>query len=187
MQTKKFTDVKNVLEDCQKDGNLVKPFNNNVTANNNDEVDRKLDYKPYTLLANCSALTNAYQQPVESSTTDAQKRYLANAPKTVIPNRANSGIVLITAKLNQSDESKLIQYNVSGSSSTNTLSKTNLEKFNSVQMATTEDLTSLTAQKQATIGTNEQQQQQQQPKTATILVSKSKTKTGLPLLLKKSK
>lgn len=187
MQTKKFTDVKNVHEDCQKDGNLIKPFNNDVTANNNDEVDRKIDYKPYTLLANCSTLTNAYQQPVESSTTDAQKRYLANAPKTVIPNRANSGIVLITAKLNQSDESKLIQYNVSGGS-TNTLSKTNLEKFNSVKRATTtEDLTPLTAQKQATIGSNEQQQQQQQPKTATILVSKSKTKTGLPLLLKKSK
>lgn len=162
---------------------MIRSFNNNFTANNNDEVDPKLDYQGY-ILTNCSTLTSAYRQPVETSTTDAQKRSLANAPKTVIPNRANSGIVLITAKLNQSDESKLIQYNVSGSS-TNTLSKTNLEKFNSVQMPSTEDLTPLTVQKQAAIGSSEQQQHQ--PKTATILVSKSKTKTGLPLLLKKSK
>lgn len=179
-------DAINVHEDCHRnDGIMMKSLNNNFTASNNDKVDPKLDYKGY-ILTNCSTLTSAYQQPVETSTTDAQKRSLAIAPKTVIPNRANSGIVLITAKLNQSDESKLIQYNVSGSSgitSTNKLSKANLDKLNSVRVAATEDLT-LIAQKHAAFGSDEQQQQ---PKTATILVSKSKTKTGLPLLLKKSK
>lgn len=168
----------------REDGNIKKNINNNFIANNNDEVDPNLD-KGY-ILSSCSTLashSNTYQQTVATSTTDAQKRSLSNAPKTVIPTRANSGIVLITTKPNQSDESKLIHYNSSTGKSNNALSKTNLELFNSVQKATENNLFS-SSQKQTDVGPSDQQQQS---KTATILVSKSKTKTGLPLLLKKSK
>lgn len=174
-----------ITGESRDDGKNNKNINNNFIANNNDEVDPRLDYKGY-ILTSCSALachSNTYQQTVANSTTDAQKRSLGsleNAPKTVIPSRANSGIVLITTKLNQSDESKLIHYNTNSS---NALSKTNLELFNTVQKATEGPISSA-LQQQSNVGSNEQQQQ---PKTATILVSKSKTKTGLPLLLKKSK
>lgn len=156
--------------------------NNNAIPNYRDGVDSELGDKGY-ILTSCSTFdyqSNIYQQTVANSTTDAQKRSHANAPKTVIPNRANSSIVLITTKLNQSDESKLVHY---GHSSCNILSKTNLELFNNVQKASDETVNSATQKQSNSVVTN----QQNQAKTATILVSKSKTKTGLPLLLKKPK
>lgn len=102
---------------------------------------------------------------------------MAKAPNTVIPRRTTSGIVLITTKLNQSDEAKFIHYG----SGTSALNETNLNIFNSVQKSTNNVVPS--NKQHDTVDNSEQQQ----PKTATILVSKSKTKTGLPLLLKKSK
>lgn len=145
-------------------------------ANKSDDVE---DYFKY-ILTDCSILSKQYLHPVETSTTDTQKRSLANA----LPNRANSGIVLITTKLNQSDESKLVHYNNSSNSEimdTKIPNKTNLKQFDSDQVVT-KDSTAHTSLTQCTSETSEVQ-----PKTATILVSKSKTKTGLPLLLKKSK
>lgn len=162
------------------DGNVNHSMNNNFIANIID-IDPKLAYNPFILTSSSTSVcvNSAYQPATATSTIDAQTRSLVNIPKTVISNRANSGIVLITTKLNQSDGSQLIHFNSSG---TNALSKTNLALFNTVQK-TTSDTTFPSLQKQTNIVSDDQQQ----PKTATILVSKSKTKTGLPLLLKKSK
>lgn len=169
-------------KDCQADDKNDKNINNNFVGNNNDEVDHKLDYKEY-ILTSCNTpacQTSNYQQTAASSITDAQKRSLVKAPKTVISRRATSGIVLITTKLNQSDESKFIHYN--SGSGCSALNEKNLDIFNSVHKPTENFLPS-TVQQDPTVDNSDQQQ----PKTATILVSKSKTKTGLPLLLKKSK
>lgn len=163
--------------------NIDENMNNNLVANNNDAVDPKQSHKEY-ILTSCSTLdcqSSNYQQTIPNGTTDAQRIPLANAPKSVIPNRANSGIVLITAKLNQSDESKLIHYSSSGSCN-NTLNKTNLDIFNSVQKIQ-DDFMISTSQSKTLAETTAPRQS----KTATILVSKSKTKSGLPLLLRKSK
>lgn len=172
--TRKSTDVNNVQNTYKRD---MKSLNNNFIAGSNDEVE---DYYK-CILTDCSTLSNAYLHRVEASTTDTQKRFLTNSLTSEHPNRAKPGIVLITTKLNQSDETKLMHYNASSSGKTDALNEINLKTFNSDQVVTKE-IATVTSLKQYTIESREQQ-----PKTATILVSKSKTKTGLPLLLKKSK
>lgn len=156
----------NVSEECIK--YMIKSLNNNFTGNKNDGLD---DYYKYVLINN-STLSKANLHTVENSTADTQKRPLSNALPTAIPNRVNPGIVLISTKLNQSDENKHIHCNVSRSGN---------KTLNSEEVATKKN-TTLTLFKQCAIGSSTQT-----PKTATILVSKSKSKTGLPLLLKKSK
>lgn len=94
------------------------------------------------------------------------------SPKIVTSNLTNSGIVLVTHKLNLSHGSKHIHYN----SNSKTFSKTNQEIFNGVIKTTNDSIIEK--------HTNAVTSDLQQPKTATILVSKSKTKSGLPLLLK---
>lgn len=158
--------MENVSEECIR--YMIKSLNNNFTVNKNDEVDDCYKY----ILSNSSTLSKANLHTVQNSTADTQKRILTNALTTAIPNRVNAGIVLISTKLNQSDENKLICYNV-GSSGNKT--------FNTDEVVTEEN-TTLTLLKHCTILSSTQQ-----PKIATILVSKSKTKTGLPLLLKKPK
>lgn len=168
-------------EGCPADGNNDKNIKNFV-GSNNDEVDHKLDYKEY-ILTSCNTPacqpSNYQQRFATNSITDTQKRSLAKAPNTVISRRVTSGIVLITAKLNQSDENKFIHY--SSGSGTSALNEKNLDIFNNVQKSA-ENFVPSNVQHDTVDNSD-----QQQPKTATILVSKSKTKTGLPLLLKKSK
>lgn len=168
------------IDALREDGSINRSVNSNFIANIID-ITPKLDYNPYILTSSSTSVcaNTAYQPTAVTSTIDAQTRSLINTPKTVISNRANSSIVLITTKPNQPEGSKLIHFN---SSSTNTLSKSNLALFNTVHKTTTETSFS-SLQKQANLISADQKQ----PKTATILVSKSKTKTGLPLLLRKSK
>lgn len=164
-QIKTSTDEKNVQAEYTRD--MVKSQNNNFITCHNDAFE---DYK--YKLTDCSTLSKAYLHPDETIKTDTQQPYLTNALTTAIPNLANSGIVLITTKLNQSDENKLIHYNISSCGKMATLNTTNLETFNSDKVVTRQ-ITALTSLKQFTIGSSEQQR-----KTATILVSKSKTKTA---------
>lgn len=163
----------NIQEEYTKD--IIKSLNNNVKLNNHEQVE---DWK--YILADYSTLSNNCALPVETNKTKTQKLSSSSPLTTGNSNHANPDIVLITAKLNQPDEKKIIHYNVTSSENMPIINDNELKIFSSDQ-AVTKEIDGQTLLKQYKIQTSEHQ-----PKTATILVSKSKAKTGLPLLLKKN-